>query len=69
MPVDKLPLDVFIANQVSYQRKKEKDGQLATNENLGKSLTQREEAEILAQSQGLMLIPEYQFEHCIYPLD
>ena len=36
------------------------------NDAMGK-LTQREEMEILAQTHGLMLIPEFDFEHCIYP--
>ena len=32
-------------------------------------MTHREEMEILAQSQGLYLVPEYDFEHCIYPIN
>ena len=68
IPVEKLPLDVFITNRLGYQRKREREGTLAGTEGLGKAMTHREELDILAQSQGLYLIPEYEFEHCLFPI-
>ena len=68
IPVEKLPIDVFIQNQLRFNKKKESQG-IKPQATVGKPLTTREEAEILAATQGLFLIPEFDFEHCIYQLN
>ena len=66
-----MPIDQFISNQQAFYRKKEKAGQgtaQAVSEAANRALGHREELEMLAQAQGLFLIPEYEFEHAIYPI-
>lgn len=72
IPVGKLPLDVFISNTISYLRKKEKqaDSAMATTgtKYAHMKTTAREQLEKDATSQGLFLVPEFQWEHCIMQL-
>lgn len=65
IPVDKLPLDQWISNALGYQRKQERSGPAATRHG---SMTKREETLMVAAQSGLFLIPEFQFEHCIYSI-
>ena len=69
VPVPQLPIDVFINRQVSFYRKRESQGVMMQRDHTGQNMTQREEQEALAQTQGFILIPEFQFEHVIYPLN
>ena len=69
IPVPVLPLDLFISNTLSYLKKVEKQkntGKFAEAEIPTK--TMREEMEDRANLQGLFMIPEYEFEHCISSL-
>ena len=71
IPVERLPLDLFISTQVGLQRKKERsEGRNAniTTATAGRHLSQREEMEELAIQSQLLMIPEFQFDHCIYVL-
>ena len=69
IPVDTLPLDSFVTNQLSLLRKKERGNGAGANISTnvaGRQLTQREEMEELAIQQGLFMLPELQFDHCLY---
>lgn len=72
IPVDTLPLDNFVTNHISLLRKKERGGKGVnapmSTQVIGRQLTHREEMEELAISQGLFMIPEFQFDHCFYQL-
>lgn len=73
MPVTRLPLDLLIANRVAYARKAEREGkglleQSQNEKSQGKKLSYREEQEELAATHTLILIPELDFEHCVYQL-
>ena len=72
IPVKQLPLDIFISNHVSFLRKKERSGEASgaviTTATAGRQLTAREELEELAIQQGLLMIPEFQFDHCLFQL-
>jgi len=71
IPVGTLPLDSFITNQLSLLRKKEKSrggNAMMSTAVAGRQLTLREEQEELAIQQGLFMIPEFQFDHCLYQL-
>lgn len=72
IPVERLPIDVFIHNYLSHLKKKEK-GQgfqaAATFGSTGKKMNPREEMEDLALQQGLFMIPEFQFDHVFISLD
>ena len=67
----RLPLDVFIANHVALLRKKERSqgrGATITAAQAGRQMTAREEMEEFAISQGLLMIPEFQFDHCLFQI-
>lgn len=71
IPVAKLPIDVFVNNYLSFQKKKEKtggNGAMRANAPV-KKVTPREEMESLAIESGLFMIPEFQFDHCFYAMD
>lgn len=61
IPVERLPLDTFIANKTSLLRKKERSlGATAMmSTQAGKQLTVREEQEELAATQGLLMVNEF----------
>lgn len=70
IPVERLPLDTFIANKVSLLRKKERSlgGTAMMNNSMNRQLSAREEMEELATTQGLLMVSEFQFDHCIMQL-
>lgn len=71
IPVAKLPVDVFISNYSGLLRKKEQSSGGKANMSaaqIGHTLSAREEMEEFAIQQGLMMIPEFQFEHAVYQL-
>ena len=77
IPVDRLPLDVLVSNSVSYIRKTERRGIATSANQLAESKfaspdsvvnPQREALEKEAVSQGLFMLPEYQFDHCVYQI-
>lgn len=61
IPVQQLPLDVMIANTISYQRKadREKSKDLSNLRIDDIKRTERERMEIEAQQQGLIMINEF----------
>ena len=70
IPVNVLPIDLFISNALSYLKKcekKKKLGEIVDDPAIAK--TPREEMEEQANIQGLFMIPEYDFEHCICSLN
>jgi hypothetical protein len=76
LPVETLPLDLLINNAISYNRKTERRG-MATSANMlaeskfapaAKPDPAREEMVKEALSQGLFMLPEYQFDHCVYTI-
>ena len=71
IPCERLPIDVFFANQVSLQRKKERQHNSAVRydpEQLA-NMTAREHLEQKALDVGLIMIPEFQFDHVFYALN
>lgn len=74
LPVETLPLDLLINNAVSYNRKAERRGMATSANQLAESKfaaaatadAARETLEKEAVSQGLFMLPEYQFDHCVY---
>lgn len=71
IPVAKLPMDVFISNYSGLLKKKEQSqgnkGNM-TAAQIGRQMTAREEMEEFAIQQGLIMIPEFQFDHAIYQI-
>ena len=80
-PLDVLPIDIFISNQVQLLKRKQEDeekrlaAQAASPTRRQDSqaafekkrvLTAREELENHAIESGLFMIPEYQFDHCFF---
>ena len=73
IPIDRLPIDTFVANAQAFHRKKERENhsksRSAMNANqYGVKMSAREEMEDLAMQAGLFMIPEFQFDHCFYSL-
>ena len=70
IPVPTLPIDLFISNTLSYMKKMKKKERLGQGEDrMEVTKTPREELEEQAGFQGLIMIPEYEFEHCICNLN
>ena len=70
IPVNVLPIDLFISNALSYLKKCEKKKKLGEVEaEASVSKTPREEMEEQANISGLFMVPEYDFEHCICSLN
>ena len=66
----KLPLDTLISNQVSYLKRTDAR---ASQEEVEKkpeieSGNLREIMEEEAKAQGLFMLPEYEFDHCVYSI-
>lgn len=61
LPVKKLPIDTFIDNKISYRRKKDK---LASSQQAKFALA-NEELDTTAAQQGLLIVNEFEFSHCI----
>ena len=69
-PVHRLPLDLYISNRIAYTRKLEREGKQSyeASKDAQKNMTEREKQEDLAATHNLVLVPEFDFDHCIYPL-
>lgn len=67
IPVKKLPIDVFYKRQISINKIRDKleEGNLG---NAKTNLSKREELEELAYVSGLIMLPEFQFNHCLLTL-
>jgi hypothetical protein len=64
IPVERLPIERHMANCLSFQKKSDRKmaGELpAIDDN-------RAQMEALAKTQGLVMVPEFPFDHCIYQL-
>jgi len=66
IPVDRLPLDVFVSNKIALLRKQERNQQKIVSKETTKKLTAREEMEELALTHSLFMIQEFQFDHVFY---
>ena len=76
LPVETLPLDLLINNAISYNRKTERRGMASSANKLAEAKfasaeepdAAREELEKLALTEGLFMLPEYKFDHCVYTI-
>lgn len=67
-PVPKLPLDVLISNQVAYIKRSENVTGADKEEIKEEAESYREIMEHDAKAQGLFMLPEYEFDHCVYSI-
>lgn len=77
IPVARLPIDLLISNAVAFNRKNDRktnaqtadesirEGKMAST---GAVNEKREALEKEAIAQGLVMLPEYQFDHCVYQM-
>lgn len=80
-PLDVLPIDIFISNQIQLLKRKQEDEEKRLAARAAsptgrqdsfaaweekRELTAREELENHAVESGLFMIPEYQFDHCFF---
>lgn len=76
LPVETLPLDLLVNNAISYNRKTERRGMATSANQLAEakfasaefSNPNRDAMEKEAVAQGLFMLPEYQFDHCVYQI-
>ena len=68
IPIERLPLDAFVATQLSCQRKKERQPNSPSAGINAPPKSARDEQEELAYASGLFMIPEFQFDHCFYQM-
>ena len=71
IPYQQLPIDVMIANTISYNRKieREKTKDLAASLKVEQNdRTGRERMELDAVQQGLIMIPEFRFDHVVFQI-
>ena len=62
-----LPIDAFLKNQVSNDRKIERRN-IKSVGNLSSEYQDRLQRELAAKSQGLLVLPEFGFHHVLYQL-
>lgn len=76
MPVEKLPLDVLISNAISFNRKQERRANATQANTMAEAKFaqaeshwgERDAMEKEATVQGLVMLPEYSFDHCVYQI-
>jgi hypothetical protein len=67
MPYATLPIDDFLKNYVSTERKTERRN-LKAEGNMSAEFQERLQRELSAKSQSLVVLPEFDFKHVIYQL-
>jgi hypothetical protein len=67
MPYATLPIDDFLKNYVSTERKTERRN-LKAEGNMAAEFQERLQRELSAKSQSLVVLPEFDFKHVIYQL-
>ena len=67
LPFVTLPIDDYIKNYVSTERKTERRN-VKVEGNLSAEFQERLQRELSAKSQGLVVLPEFEFKHVIYQL-